>query len=41
LLADEKGWRSADGVHPTEKGTGLIAGWVGEAVKGVLGGATK
>lgn len=37
LLAKEEGWRSADGVHPTEKGTGLIARFVGEAVKRAMG----
>lgn len=38
LLVKEEGWRSADGVHPTEKGTGLIAKVVGEAVRPLLGG---
>jgi len=41
LMAKEEGWRSADGVHPTEKGTGLIAKFVGEVVKSVAGASKK
>ena len=41
LMAKEEGWRSADGVHPTEKGTALIAKFVGEAVKGVMPAGRK
>jgi lysophospholipase L1-like esterase len=40
-LAKEEGWRSADGVHPTEKGTALIARFVGEAVRPLMGGTNE
>jgi lysophospholipase L1-like esterase len=37
LAKDGAEWRSPDGVHPTERGTALIAKFVGEAVRKVMG----
>jgi lysophospholipase L1-like esterase len=39
LLAKQKQdeWLSADGVHPSEKGKQMIAGYVGDALKPLLG----
>jgi lysophospholipase L1-like esterase len=36
LMAKDLSWRSADGVHPTEPGSDVIAGHVGAAVRPLL-----
>jgi lysophospholipase L1-like esterase len=36
LLADKTDWRAADGVHPTDKGTQMIADFAAQAVKPLL-----
>lgn len=41
LLAEEPGWLSNDGVHPTEKGKAAIARLVGDAVGPMLGQASS
>jgi lysophospholipase L1-like esterase len=37
LMAKDLSWRSADGVHPTEQGSDVIAGHIEQAVRPLLG----
>ena len=41
LMSKDLSWRSADGVHPTEQGSDVIAGHVEQAVRPLLKGAVR